>query len=176
MMPLLAAAISEGVMFYPLAILTLAGAFAMILARNPVYAAMSMVLAFFGIAGIYVLLSAQLLAALQIIVYAGAIMVLFLFVIMLLNLSESELKGPRFTLGRLIGGAAALGLLVVLTYALTQLPGEQGPMVESQLRSFGTLGALGQILYTQWLLPFEAVSLLLLVAIVGAVVVAKSRI
>lgn len=174
MMPLLAAVISEGVMFYPLAILTLAGAFSMILSRNPVYAAMSMVLAFFGIAGIYVLLSAQLLAALQIIVYAGAIMVLFLFVIMLLSLVELDLGKQKITAGAVIGGAVALLFWVISYTVFEALPNQQMP---TQLAAnFGEVVGVGRMIFSQFVLPFEATSILLLVAIVGAVVVAKAKI
>ena len=167
---------AEVILFWAFAVLTVGCAIGVVLSKNQIASAMSLVGSFFFLAGLYVLLLAHTIAVLQVLVYAGAIMVLFLFVIMLLSLGDVNLTGPRFTLGRLIGGSAAMALLVVLAIALVKLPGEQGVMVESQLRSFGTLGALGQILYTQWLLPFEAVSLLLLVAIVGAVVVAKSRI
>jgi len=174
MMPLLAAAISEGVIFYPLAIIVLAGAFSMILARNPVYAAMSMVLAFFGIAGIYVLLSAELLAALQIIVYAGAIMVLFLFVIMLLSLSEQDLGKQKLTVGAVVGGATAL-LFWVLSYTVFEaLPNQQMPTELAE--NFGGVVGVGRMIFSQFIVPFEATSVLLLAAIVGAVVVAKAKI
>jgi len=174
MMPLLAAAVSEGVIFYPLAILTLAGAFSMILSRNPVYAAMSMVLTFFGIAGTYVLLSAQLLAALQIIVYAGAIMVLFLFVIMLLSLTEQDLGKQKLTVSAVVGGAAAL-LFWVLSYTVFEaLPNQQMPT--ELAANFGEVIGVGRVIFSQFVLPFEATSVLLLVAIVGAVVVAKAKI
>lgn len=166
----------EQILFYALGGLTVLSAVGVIIARNPIYSAMSLVSAFFFLAGIYVLLWAHTIAVLQVLVYAGAIMVLFLFVIMLLSLGDDAATGPRFTVGRIMGGAASLGLLVVLAFALSKVPEAQAPMVESQLRSFGTIGSLGATLYTQWLFPFEAVSLLLLVAIVGAVVVAKSRI
>ncbi|WP_373049486.1 NADH-quinone oxidoreductase subunit J [Vulgatibacter sp.] len=174
MTPLLAAAVAEGVIFYPLAILTLAGAFTMILSRNPVYAAMSLVLTFFGIAAIYVLLSAELLAALQIIVYAGAIMVLFLFVIMLLNITEAEMGKQRITVGAVVGGAVAL-VFWMLSYTVFEgLPNQEMP---TQLAAnFGEVVGVGRILFTQFILPFEATGILLLVAIVGAVVVAKAKI
>ncbi len=174
MMPLFAAAVSEGVIFYPLAILTLAGAFSVILARNPVYAAMGMVLTFFGIAGIYVLLSAQLLAALQIIVYAGAIMVLFLFVIMLLNLSEMDLGKQKVTLGGSVGGAVALLFWVVSYTVFEALPNQQMPTELAP--HFGEVVGVGRMIFSQFIVSFEATSVLLLAAIVGAVVVAKAKI
>jgi NADH-quinone oxidoreductase subunit J len=122
-----------------------------------------------------VLLNAQFLAAVNIIVYAGAIMVLFLFVIMLLNLGE-EAPGPRMTLGRIAGGTASAGLLVVLVMAIARMPNRMETLSGGRAEEFGTLKLVGAQIFTQWLLPFEAVSLLLLVAMVGAVVVAKSRI
>ena len=174
MTPLVAAVISEGVLFYPLAILTLVGAFAVILSRNPVYAAMSMVLTFFGIAGIYVLLAAELLAALQIIVYAGAIMVLVLFVIMLLNLTELEIGKQKLTVGAIVGGAVALVGWLALYTVFQALPNQEMPT--RLAANFGEVVGVGRLIFTEFILPFEATSILLLVAIVGAVVVAKAKI
>lgn len=173
MIPLLAAISAEAALFYPLAIVTLVGAFSMILARNPVYAAMAMVLCFFGVAGIYVLLAAELLAALQIIVYAGAIMVLFLFVIMLLNLGERDLGKQRITLGTIVGGATALVFWLLSYWVFESLPNQE---MASLATGFGTIAGVGRVLFHQFVLPIEATSVLLLVAIVGAVVVAKTRI
>ncbi|MET0401156.1 MAG: NADH-quinone oxidoreductase subunit J [Cystobacter sp.] len=167
----------EHVLFGAFAILTVVSALFVIFARSPINSAMSLVATFFFLAGIYVLLWAHTVAVLQVLVYAGAIMVLFLFVIMLLNLGESTTAGPRLTLSRVAGGVAAAGLLGVLVTALSRIPTTStltGPQAVSQ--GFGTLEVIGQALYTRWLLPFEAVSLLLLVGMVGAVVVAKSRI
>jgi NADH-quinone oxidoreductase subunit J len=105
-------------------------------------------------------------------------MVLFLFVIMLLNMGETTSPGPRLTLSRIAGGGAAAGLLVVLVMALWRMPVRAEALTGSQAvaSGFGTLAAVGETIFTRWLLPFEAVSLLLLVGMVGAVVVAKSRI
>ncbi|HEY7725807.1 MAG TPA: NADH-quinone oxidoreductase subunit J [Anaeromyxobacteraceae bacterium] len=144
-----------------------------VLARNPVNAAMSLVAAFFFLAGLYVLLVAHLVAFLQVLVYAGAIMVVFLFVIMLLALHDEDLKAARLKAIQWAGVAGAAGLVVVVARAVAHagtLPLRPVPP------EFGTVKAVGQLLFTQYLLPFEATSLLLLVAIVGAVVVAKQRI
>lgn len=168
---------AELVLFWVFAIATLAGAAGVIFARNPIASAMSLVATFFFLSGIYVLLWASTIAALQVLVYAGAIMVLFLFVLMLLSLTDS---GPvlNFTPSRIAGGAAVVALFVALTAVFRKLPttelawtGDAG-----KLKGFGTIQHLGEVMYTQWLFPFEAVSLLLLVAILGAVVVAKPRI
>jgi NADH-quinone oxidoreductase subunit J len=146
--------------------------------RNAVSAAMALVATFFALAGIYVLLWAHTIAVLQVLVYAGAIMVLFLFVIMLLNLTELRAAPSGFSVGRLLGGLGTAGLLAALAHVIFHLQSTvRDPLSHPANRAgFGTLVALGNLLYTRYLLPFEAVSLLLLVAMLGAVVVAKSRI
>jgi NADH-quinone oxidoreductase subunit J len=168
----------EHVLFAAFALLTVVSALMVIFAKSPISSAMSLVATFFFLAGIYVLLWAHTVAVMQVMVYAGAIMVLFLFVIMLLNLGETTSAEPKLTVGRVAGGAAAAGLLVVLVLALWSLPSASGALTGAQAVSqgFGTLALVGQTIFSQWLLPFEAVSLLLLVGMVGAVVVAKSRI
>jgi NADH-quinone oxidoreductase subunit J len=115
---------------------------------------------------------------LQVLVYAGAIMVLFLFVIMLLNLGDVTSAGPRRIVPLIAGGVAAAGLLVVLVVAISRIPvhAETFSGQQAIATGFGTLAVIGQTIFSKWLLPFEAVSLLLLVGMVGAVVVAKSRI
>ncbi len=157
--------------FYLFAILTVVAAAGVITARSPIYSAMSLVGTFFCLAGIYVLLLAHTIAVLQVLVYAGAIMVLFLFVIMLLSLGEATAPG-KVTFPRVVGGLTALGLCIVLVRAAWSFV----PIQADAPAGFGTLQSIGAQLYTQWLAPFEAVSLLLLVAMVGAVVVAKSRV
>jgi NADH-quinone oxidoreductase subunit J len=170
----------ELVLFGAFALLTLLSAGLVIFARSPINSAMALVATFFFLAGIYVLLWAHTVAVLQVLVYAGAIMVLFLFVIMLLNLGEAPQRGPRLTFSRILGGAAAVGLFAVLAVAMARLmntlPGSEFTGEAAVQSGFGTLATIGATIYTQWLFPFEAVSLLLLVAMVGAVVVAKSRI
>jgi NADH-quinone oxidoreductase subunit J len=162
---------TEAVLFWIFAGLTLVGGAAVVLAKNPINAAMSLVGSFFALAGLYLLLSAQLLAALQILVYAGAIMVLFLFVIMLLNLTPAELAGERFGFGHIVGAGAALAATLLLANLVARLVfPPAGPATD-----FGTVAAVGRALFVDYTLPFEAVSLLLLSAILGAVVIAKAR-
>ena len=164
---------AEQVLFWIFAVPLMASAAGVIVARNPVYAAMSLVSAFFWLAGIYVLLTAHLLAFVQIIVYAGAIMVLFLFVVMLLSLTDAELGLEKITALKVAGILGSAGLLSLLVTAIVQ----SGPSTMKVVGAdFGTVRAVGKILFTQYLLPFEATSVLLLVAIVGAVVVAKEKI
>jgi NADH-quinone oxidoreductase subunit J len=165
---------TEAWLFYPMAIVALGGALGMILARNPVHGAMSLVLSFFGIASVYVLLAAELIAALQIIVYAGAIMVLFVFVIMLLNLNEEDLERPRLTPGSIVGGAAALAFWMISFMIFSDLPEQAMPTELPE--GFGQVASVGRLIFGSFILPFESTSVLLLVAMVGAIVVAKARI
>jgi NADH-quinone oxidoreductase subunit J len=164
---------AEGIVFWVLAIPLLLSAAGVIVARNPVNAAMSLVASFFFLAGLYVLLVAHLLAFLQVLVYAGAIMVLFLFVIMLLTTADDHFERTRMKAMQIGGVLGALGVVVVIAKAVGDLGKLPFQTVGPQ---FGTVKAVGRILFTQYVLPFEATSLLLLVAIVGAVVVAKQRI
>jgi NADH-quinone oxidoreductase subunit J len=164
---------AEIFVFWLFAVPLIAAAMGVVVARNPVNAAMSLVAAFFFLAGIYVLLIAHLVAFLQVLVYAGAIMVVFLFVIMLLSLHEEDLKPARLKAIQWTAVFGAFGLVAVLAQAIAASGVLQWKTVAPD---FGTVRAVGRLLFTQYLLPFEATSLLLLVAIVGAVVVAKERI
>lgn len=164
------------IIFWILAIGTIAGALCVVLppfGRNPVHAAAGLIGCFFCLSGIYVLLAAHLLAALQVIVYAGAIMVLFTFVIMLLNLSDEELGTPRYTAAKYVG-MLSIGVVfakVVKTIG-ESMPGRT-PLELPGPELFGGLEPVGNVLLRQFLLPFEMTSILLLVAIVGAVILAK---
>ena len=167
---------AQSVVFALLAAGTLGSAVLVIAARNPINSAMSLVATFFFLAGLYAQLLAHTIAVLQVLVYAGAIMVLFLFVIMLLSLTDLGEPARRVTFPRVVGGAAAAGLLLVLVAAVSRWQASAVETLPPGGRAFGTLEAVGAVLYARWILPFEAVSLLLLVAMVGAVVVAKPRI
>jgi NADH-quinone oxidoreductase subunit J len=164
---------AETILFWVFAIPLVAAALGVVVARSPVYAAMNLVAAFFFMAGIYVLLTAHLIAFMQVLVYAGAVMVLFLFVIMLISLGDEHLLPSRKTGMQIAGVVGAVALLSVVASAIAKV--SAGPM-RAVDASFGTVKAVGTVLFTDFLLPFEATSLLLLVAIVGAVVVAKERI
>ncbi len=167
---------AELLLFWVFGLATVIGAVFVISARSAMSSAMALVATFFFLAGIYILLWAHAIAVLQVLVYAGAIMVLFLFVIMLLSLAETETSAPALKFSSVVGGASTLGLLAVLALAISRLSSGTPRLSPAHQASFGTLRTLGQVVYTTYLFPFEAVSLLLLVAIVGAVVVAKSRI
>ncbi|MBK5097402.1 MAG: NADH-quinone oxidoreductase subunit J, partial [Gemmatimonadetes bacterium] len=157
------------------------GAIMMIASRNPVASLLYLVLAFFALSGIFVMLDAHFLAAVQVIVYAGAIMVLFLFVIMLLNLGHREELDMRSHLTRvaaLVAGSSLFALVaaLVLRGEQSSLASDEGGVVmEAILRSRGAVGAVAEPLFRSYLVPFELTSLLLLVAIVGAIVLARRR-
>jgi NADH-quinone oxidoreductase subunit J len=145
-----------------------------ILHRNPVTSALFLVLAFCSLAGLYLLLQAEFLAMVQVIVYAGAIMVLFLFVIMYLNLKRDVEDGAPFVLRRGVGWAMGVILLVEGALFIGRRWGV-GATLEPEAPPIGNTAAIGQLLYSRYLFPFEITSLLLIVAILGAVLIGKGR-
>ena len=160
------------ILFYVFAFLTLAcGALVVAnpFSRNPVTSAMFLVLTIISMAGLFVLLHAFFLAAVQVLVYAGAVMVLFLFVIMLLDLKEEERRKVK-KLG-LVAGLVSVGAIAgLLIKSLSQLPPSVNP---GSFQHEGATIPLGKLLFTNYLLPFEIVSLLLLVAMVGVILLSK---
>jgi NADH-quinone oxidoreductase subunit J len=162
------------ILFYIFALLTLVFGFLVIanpFSRNPVTSAMFLVLTIGALAGLFVLLQAFFLAAVQVLVYAGAVMVLFLFVIMLLDLKEEERRKIK------IVGAAA-GILVtgtIVAFFLQCLAKETPLPVEPSPHLQGGTVQLGKVLFTQYLLPFEIVSIILLVAMVGVILLSKKE-
>jgi NADH-quinone oxidoreductase subunit J len=143
--------------------------------RNPVHSVMWMLLLFFNLAGMYLFLNAEFIAAIQVIVYAGAILVLFLFVVLLLNLRE-ELQTPRFIGSWPAGLVIALGLLVGMGFAVSSfVPGISGKYTIDYIQKETFTKVLGQVLYTEYFFPFEIASLILLISIIGAIVLAKKR-
>ena len=171
----------EALLFYVFAIGVLVAGAQVVLRRNPIYGALSLVGCFFFLSGIYVLLSAHFIAILQMLVYAGAVMVLFVFVIMLLNLKEEELGDSRITVMKALGFAAVVLTVGFIAWkALGVAYPNNGPLVDMALREgargWGGVKSVGRTLYVSSVLPFEVTSLLLLVAVVAAVVVAKGKI
>ena len=143
--------------------------------RNPVHSVMWMLFLFFHIAALYLFLNAEFIAAIQVIVYAGAILVLFLFVLLLLNLRE-EVKVKKFV-GAWPAGlfiTAAL-LVIVLSVVKSFVPGPAGKYSIEFIKQETHTKALGKLLYTDYLFPFEIASLVLLIAIIGAIVLAKRK-
>ncbi|MCL4460949.1 MAG: NADH-quinone oxidoreductase subunit J [Nitrospirae bacterium] len=142
--------------------------------RNPIYSAMSLLTMFMHIAGLYVLLEAEFLAGVQLLVYAGAILVLYLFVVMLLNVQGRgrflQKQTPAvFALGIL--AAIEVAALIFHTRFYPELPAIPHPGVPN----LGNTETIGMVLYTQYLFPFEIASLVLLIALVGAIVLAKGK-
>jgi NADH-quinone oxidoreductase subunit J len=176
---LLAAGGGHAVAFYVLSAAAIASAFLMLTQKNPVASVLWLVLCFVGLAGLFVLLQAYFIAVVQILVYAGAIMVLFLFVIMLLDLRAEEIKAMALPRVPFVGLAAAvlfLGAMVAVVRASDPWFGQ--PMSEYLLdrSSLGdSVKAVGLPLFSQWLLPFEVTSVLLLAAIIGAVALTKRK-
>jgi NADH-quinone oxidoreductase subunit J len=164
-------------LFIAFAGLLVACSLMVILHKNPVTSALFLVLAFCSLAGIYLLLQAEFVAMVQIIVYAGAIMVLFLFVIMYLNLKRDIEHGVHIALRRGVGWTLGI-VLAVEAWMLLARRWAMGPLsIEpAQVPPVGNTQAIGQVLYTRYLFPFEITSMLLLVAMVGAVVIAKGRV
>lgn len=163
---------AAAVFFYLAAAAAIVSALGMVLnVRNTVAAAMSLVVTMIALAVIYVALDAHLVAALQVMVYAGAIVVVFLFVVMLLNLRRDAFPRPRQILTKIAGVVLALGV----TGAFLQIIPKALPTVREIPADFGSYRAVGLALYRDFVLPFEITSLLLLAAIVGAVVLAKRR-
>jgi len=161
------------IIFWAFAGLAVLSGLACITRRSPVASALWLVVTLFALAALFVLLDAQFIAVLQVLVYAGAIMVLFLFVIMLLNLGRAgptDLKGP---LGRGVGVFLA-GLLLMQLLVLRQAGLAPGGPVRPPLGQ-GMIPSVARPLFTVYLVPFEITSILLLAAIVGAVVLAKRK-
>jgi NADH-quinone oxidoreductase subunit J len=160
------------ILFYVFAFLTLACGVLVVanpFSRNPVTSAMFLVLTIISMAGLFVLLHAFFLAAVQVLVYAGAVMVLFLFVIMLLDLKEEERRKVKMfgLVAGLISIAAIVGIFI--KSLLATMPGRNLPAATAE----GATIPLGKLLFTNYLLPFEIVSLLLLVAMVGVILLSK---
>jgi NADH-quinone oxidoreductase subunit J len=182
------------VVFYIFAAAAVISATLCILQRSPISAALWLVSTMFSLAAIYVLLNAQFIAAIQVLVYAGAVMVLFLFVIMLLNLghAQSDMRGPSSVAATLvIVGLLVVELIALFTYSPRQLASElpqwptftdpatvfvAGEITQQASEARGVVGAVAAPLFQVYLIPFEITSILLLVAMVGAVVLAKRKV
>lgn len=143
--------------------------------KNPLNSALSLIMTFFCLATLYVMLEAPFMAAIQIIVYAGAIMVLFVFVIMLLNVRTESARRGKHAL--FLGSMTGLLLLIQTWYLIgkSSLTGMKGPVDSALIARVGHTELIGTSLFTDFLLPFEITSILLLAAIVGAVILSKKK-
>ncbi len=155
------------------AVLAVLGALGLVIAKHPIHGAMSLIITMISLAGLYALLSAKLLFALQLIVYAGAIMSLVLFIIMFLNIRDEDLPEEKYTWWYLICGLIILiPMIRLLIRAVREIPGADLVVVP---QGFGSVEDVGLVLFHNWLLPFEMVSILLLVALMGAVILAGKK-
>jgi NADH-quinone oxidoreductase subunit J len=187
--------------FCACALVAIAGALTVVLRRNPVYSALGLMTAFLSFAVLFIKLHATFLAAMHVLVYTGAILVLFLFVIMLLNLSEKELGREPGLLTKALSGAIAAGICGMLLFALLhegtlrdpvkdikpqtmkfETSAHRGDLVvedagndRTNTATWGGVEHVGTAIFTSWAFPFELVSLLIVVAILGAVVLAKKK-
>jgi NADH-quinone oxidoreductase subunit J len=167
----------EAVIFYVLATVTLVSAFCVVFLRRPMHNVLFMILTMIGLAGFFILLHAEFIAMVQLIVYAGAVMVLFLFVIMLLNIDRTVLphhpNDLRWSVGIVLAIGVALLLLPVLKAFVPPGPSGAPPLVK--LAEVSNTELIARELFTTYLLPFEIASILLLAAIIGAVLLARKR-
>jgi len=163
-------------LFYVFAALAVAGGLTLILHRNPVYSALSLIVTMFSLAALFAMLDAQFLAIIQVLVYAGAVMVLFLFVIMLINVRLEQRLPQRFTAQTAV--AVALGAILFVELIQIGLSGSKmlGPSAtELSAKEVGQVQTLAGLLFTKYVLPFEVATILLLVAIVGGIYLAKRK-
>lgn len=162
----------ETALFYIIGSFTVLTALLMVTRRNPIMSAIWLVASFFGFAALYAVLQAHFIAVIQILLYAGAIMVLFIFVIMLLNIGKEELKARTLQFTGIIGGAVTVYLIMLLVLGI--LKNRTGGF--SQVPDdFGFVNPVGELLFTKYLVPFELTSILILAAIVGSVVMGKRK-
>jgi NADH-quinone oxidoreductase subunit J len=171
-------------LWWVFAAMVVAGGLGMVFSRTPIASLMFLVTSFFGLAAIYVILGAHFIAAIQVIVYAGAIMVLFLFVIMLLNLGldyRRDIRGTAWVVLASVAAAALVGMLGYFAWrslgggVLAGVP-PAGLAIDEAVREHGAVGAIGLPLFRHYLVHFEVTGILLLVALVGAVLLAKRRV
>lgn len=159
--------------FIALAFLAISGAIAMIVYTNPMYSALGILITMLSVAGMFALLNATFLFLVQIIVYAGAIMTLILFILMFLNIKEEDLpKEPNKYKLIVIGAIIMIPLNILILKAVAKLPEKDLSISNTE---FGDIKPVGMELYNNWFIAFELISILLLIALIGSVVLAKRR-
>ena len=164
--------------FYIFAALSVFGALGVLFLKNPIHCALSLVGTFFCLGSIYVMLNAEFVAVIQVLIYAGAIMVLFLFVLMLLSSSDTEMSSNKWTAGKILAGLLSLGIFAQIAYLFTgnELKlGTKGEYPIEVVEEIGSITLIGRLLFTDYILSFEIIVILLLVAVIGAVVIAKRK-
>jgi NADH-quinone oxidoreductase subunit J len=166
----------ETLLFWSLAMIALIAAASMIIQRNPVHSALFLIITLLSLAGLFVLLSAHFLAVIQVIVYAGAIMVLFLFVIMLLDIRRTEAAPSGVKLQKSLG--IVLGVIFLLETLLILRSGAINDLLAAAPpppADFGTAVALGRALFASYFFPLQLAAILLFIALIGAIVLSKRR-
>ena len=164
--------------FYIFAALSVFGALGVLFLKNPIHCALSLVGTFFCLGSIYVLLNAEFVAIIQVLIYAGAIMVLFLFVLMLFSSKDTEMSSNKWTLGKILAGLLSFGIFVQIAYLFTGNELKLGPKDKYPIEvveDIGSIALIGRLLFTDYILSFEIIVILLLVAVIGAVVIAKRK-
>jgi len=163
------------ILFFAFAGVAIAAALFMVLHRNPIYSALSLIVTLFALAGLYALLNAPFIAAVHIIVYTGAIMVLFLFVLMLLDLRVEARGTKAFGPGQIGGIILAVVLVVEVGLFMTTAENSSAVTAVQDVQQVGDTASIGTLLFTKYLFPFEVASVLLLSAIIGSVILAKLK-
>lgn len=166
--------VANTLFFVIFSLVAIISGFVMITRKHPLPAAMSLVVTFIALAGLYGLLAAKLVFIIQILVYAGAIMTLVIFSIMLLNVQEEDLPSEGNILGKVsLSMLLVLPMIIIIGRSVTVIENGQFPPVSSD---FGTIKSIGMFLFTTYSFPFEVISILLLISLMGVVVLAKRRI
>lgn len=165
----------EWLIFAGMAATSIVASLLMITRKNPIHSALFLVLNFLCVAVLYLLLQSQFIAVVQVVVYAGAIVMLIVFVLMLLDLEEELRSGLKLLYSKVIGSVLAVFFLLGIIYAVTAKPlaGKVGSYTPEKMSA--NVKTVGQVLLTQYLFPFEVISILLVAAIIGAVVLSKKR-
>lgn len=166
----------EAVLFYVLGAITLISACCVVFLRRPIHNVLFMIMTMLGLACLFILLRAEFVAMVQVIVYAGAVMVLFLFVIMLLNLDQVRLPAAALPLRLWVGIVFAFGVLLVVIAAIFSVAPARVPVATAEkFAGLSNTEILARELFSTYLLPFEIASVLLLAAMIGAVLLARKR-
>ena len=172
---------TDALLFYSFAAITVIGSLVVVTQKNPVYSVLSLIASFFGLAGLYVVLEAPFVAVAQIIIYAGAIMVLFLFTVMLLNApredaAEWDRSHPLYRpMAVRIGAALAVLFALELGWALSRATDLGAAVNAIENTTISSVATLGEVLFTRYMFAFEVTSILIIAAMVGAVVLARKR-
>jgi len=166
----------QWVIFLGVGFVTILTSLLVITRKNPIHSALFLVMTFLGVAVLYLLLQSPFIAIVQVIVYAGAIVMLIVFVLMLLDLEEELRSGLKLLYSKVIGGVLAVFFLLAIVYAVsaTGPTGKMGSATPAQMSA--NVKSVGEMLLTRYLLPFEIATILLVAAIIGAVVLSKKKI